>query len=64
MTLDRLSGGRLVLPVGLGGPWDGGYSRVSTDEADRRVRAQKLDECLDILRLAWTGEEFSYHGRH
>lgn len=64
MTLDRLSGGRLVLPVGLGGDWDGGYSRVSTDDPDRRVRAQKVDECLDILQLAWSGEEFSYAGRH
>jgi len=64
MTVDRLSGGRLVMPVGLGGPWDGGYSRVSTDDPDRRVRAEKLDECLDVLRLAWTGDEFSYSGRH
>lgn len=64
MTLDRLCGGRSVLPVGLGGTWDAGYSRVSTDEPDRRIRSQKLDECLDILRLAWSGEEFSYSGKH
>ena len=28
VTLDHLSGGRLVLPVGLGAPYDGGFSKV------------------------------------
>lgn len=64
ITLDNLSNGRLVLPVGLGGTWDGGYSRVSTDDPAIRVRAEKLDECLDILDLAWTGETVSYEGKH
>jgi alkanesulfonate monooxygenase SsuD/methylene tetrahydromethanopterin reductase-like flavin-dependent oxidoreductase (luciferase family) len=64
ITIDRLSNGRFVLPVGLGGTWDGGYSRVSTDDPDRRVRAEKLDECLEILDLAWSGKPVSYHGRH
>lgn len=64
LTLDNLSGGRLVMPVGLGGPWDGGYSRVNTDDPDKRIRAEKLDECLDILQLAWTGNPFSYDGKH
>jgi alkanesulfonate monooxygenase SsuD/methylene tetrahydromethanopterin reductase-like flavin-dependent oxidoreductase (luciferase family) len=39
ITVDHLSGGRLVIPVGLGGTWDGGYARVSSDDPDRRVRA-------------------------
>lgn len=64
ITIDQLSDGRFVLPVGLGGAWDGGYSRVSTDDPDRRVRAEKLDECLEILDLAWSGETVSYQGRH
>ena len=64
ITLDNLSNGRLVVPVGLGGTWDGGYSRVSTEDPSRRVRAQKLDECLDILELAWSGETVSYQGTH
>ena len=64
LTLDNLSDGRLVLPVGLGGDWDGGYSRVSTDDPARRVRAEKVDECLEILDLAWHGEPFSYRGVH
>jgi alkanesulfonate monooxygenase SsuD/methylene tetrahydromethanopterin reductase-like flavin-dependent oxidoreductase (luciferase family) len=64
ITIDNLSNGRFVLPVGLGGTWDGGYSRVSTEDPTRRVRAEKLDECLDILELAWSGETVSYHGTH
>jgi alkanesulfonate monooxygenase SsuD/methylene tetrahydromethanopterin reductase-like flavin-dependent oxidoreductase (luciferase family) len=64
ITIDHLSGGRLVLPVGLGGTWDGGYSRVNTEDPALRVRAEKLDECLDILELAWSGEDVTYHGTH
>ena len=64
ITVDNLSNGRFVLPVGLGGTWDGGYSRVSSEDPSRRVRAEKLDECLDILELAWSGETVSYQGTH
>ena len=61
MTLDRLSGGRLVLPVGLGTLDDGGFSKVG-EPTDRRVRARLLDESLDILTGLWSGEPFSYEG--
>ena len=64
ISVDNLADGRLVLPVGFGGEWDGGYSRVNTDAPDRRSRREKLDECLDILELAWTGEPFDYTGKH
>lgn len=64
MTVDRLSGGRLVLPVGLGAVDDGGYSRVSGETTDRRARADLLDDGLAILARAWTGEPFSYRGTH
>lgn len=64
LTLDHLSNGRLVIPVGFGGEWDGGYSRVNTDSPARKVRAQQLDECLAILEKAWTGEPFDFHGTH
>lgn len=61
-TLDRLSGGRLILGVGLGTP-DDEYARFGEDP-DPRVRAQKLDESLDILAGLWTGDPFSYNGEH
>lgn len=64
LTLDNLSNGRLVIPVGFGGDWDGGYSHVNTDQPARKLRAQKLDECLAILEKAWTGEPFDFHGTH
>jgi alkanesulfonate monooxygenase SsuD/methylene tetrahydromethanopterin reductase-like flavin-dependent oxidoreductase (luciferase family) len=64
ITIDNLSNGRFVLPVGLGGTWDGGYARVSTDEPSRKVRAEKLDECLEILDLCWSGETVSFKGKH
>jgi alkanesulfonate monooxygenase SsuD/methylene tetrahydromethanopterin reductase-like flavin-dependent oxidoreductase (luciferase family) len=64
ITIDHLANGRFVLPVGLGGTWDGGYSRVNTEDPSRRVRAEKLDECLEILELAWSGETVSFRGKH
>ncbi len=63
MTLDHLSGGRLVLPVGLGALDDGGFSKVG-EPTDRKVRAGLLDESLEILTGLWSGEPFSYEGEH
>ena len=63
MTLDHLSGGRLVLPVGLGALDDGGFSKVG-EPMDRKVRAELLDESLEILTGLWSGEPFSYDGEH
>lgn len=63
VTLDRLSGGRLVLPVGLGALDDGGFSKVG-EPTDRKVRAQLLDESLEILTGLWSGEPLSYEGEH
>jgi alkanesulfonate monooxygenase SsuD/methylene tetrahydromethanopterin reductase-like flavin-dependent oxidoreductase (luciferase family) len=63
MTLDHLSGGRLVLPVGLGALDDGGFSKVG-EPTDRKVRAERLDEGLEILTGLWSGEPFSYEGEH
>jgi alkanesulfonate monooxygenase SsuD/methylene tetrahydromethanopterin reductase-like flavin-dependent oxidoreductase (luciferase family) len=62
-TIDRLSGGRLVLPVGLGAVDDAGFSRVG-EVTDRRIRAERLDESLEILTGLWRGEPFGYEGRH
>ncbi len=64
LTVDHLSNGRLVMPVGLGVLDDGGFSRVSDEVTDRKLRAERLDETLEILELAWRGEPFSYEGKH
>jgi alkanesulfonate monooxygenase SsuD/methylene tetrahydromethanopterin reductase-like flavin-dependent oxidoreductase (luciferase family) len=63
VTLDQLSGGRLVLPVGLGALEDGAFSKVN-EETDRVVRAERLDESLQVLAGVWTGEPFTFHGKH
>ena len=63
VALDHLSGGRLVLPVGLGALDDGGFAKVG-EPTDRRVRARLLDESLEILTGLWSGEPFSYQGEH
>ena len=62
-TLDHLSGGRLTLGVGLGGPPGLEFGDFG-EETDARVRAGKLDEALEVLLGLWTGQPFSYAGRH
>jgi hypothetical protein len=62
MTLDHLSRGRIVLPVGLGAATDdAGFYKVG-EEMTTRGRAQLMDECLDILNGAWSGELFFHDG--
>jgi alkanesulfonate monooxygenase SsuD/methylene tetrahydromethanopterin reductase-like flavin-dependent oxidoreductase (luciferase family) len=62
-TLDHLSGGRIVLPVGLGALDDLGFGGMG-EPTNRRTRAELLDESLEILERAWSGEPFSYQGKH
>jgi alkanesulfonate monooxygenase SsuD/methylene tetrahydromethanopterin reductase-like flavin-dependent oxidoreductase (luciferase family) len=61
MTLDHLSRGRLVVPVGLGAPDSFGPVGEVTD---RRTRAAMLDEGLAILTGLWRGEPFAFAGEH
>jgi hypothetical protein len=63
VTLDHLSGGRLILAVGLGFIDDGGYAKVG-EELESKVRAQLLDEGLAILDGLWSGQPFSFQGEH
>src|SRR5690348_11034889 len=63
VTLDHLSGGRLILPVGLGALDDGGFGKVG-EPTDRKTRAELLDESLAILTGLWSGEPFHYDGKH
>jgi alkanesulfonate monooxygenase SsuD/methylene tetrahydromethanopterin reductase-like flavin-dependent oxidoreductase (luciferase family) len=63
-TLDRLSGGRLTLGVGLGGDQFGGEFSKTGEQLDDRVRGEMLDEALEILTAAWSGEAVNHRGKH
>lgn len=59
-TLDRLSGGRVILGAGIG------YRAYEYDafQLPYRQRGSRMTEALEILPRAWTGEPMSYQGRH
>ena len=55
-TLDRLSGGRLILGLGLGHDGHGEFSAFDEPLTDARARAERLDAELPLLLSALTGE--------
>jgi alkanesulfonate monooxygenase SsuD/methylene tetrahydromethanopterin reductase-like flavin-dependent oxidoreductase (luciferase family) len=63
VTLDRLSGGRLILGVGLGEPPEDEYGSFG-EPTDPAVRAAMLDEGLQVLTGLWSGQTVSFQGRH
>lgn len=65
-TLDRLSGGRLVLPLGGGNDqWFGGAFRVlGLAQRTPSETVEATEEALDILHGLWGETAFSYPGRH
>jgi len=63
VSIDHLSNGRLILGAGLGDPPDVEFGAFGED-SNNKVRAEKLDEGLDVLTGLWSGREFSYRGKH
>jgi alkanesulfonate monooxygenase SsuD/methylene tetrahydromethanopterin reductase-like flavin-dependent oxidoreductase (luciferase family) len=63
VSIDHLSNGRLTLGVGVGDPQDLTFIGFG-ESTDVRVRARMVDEALELLAGLWTGEPFSYEGRH
>ncbi|HEX7557208.1 MAG TPA: LLM class flavin-dependent oxidoreductase, partial [Leptolinea sp.] len=61
-SLDNLSGGRVILSVGLGAV-DTGFANFNLP-TDRNFRAELLDEGLGVLTGLWKGQPFRYEGKH
>ena len=60
ITLDLVSKGRVVLGVGIGyQPADFNVFAVPMED-----RLARFEESVEILRLAWAGETFSFRGKH
>lgn len=59
--LDRFTGGRVVLGVGVGGeyPQEFRAMQVPVEERGRRT-----DEIIPLLRRFWTATEVTHHGRY
>jgi len=62
-TLDRLTGGRMILGVGLGAPVADEYGTFG-ETTDLRELAAHLDEGLEALNLLWSGEPVTFRGEH
>jgi alkanesulfonate monooxygenase SsuD/methylene tetrahydromethanopterin reductase-like flavin-dependent oxidoreductase (luciferase family) len=63
MTLDHLSHGRAVLGVGLGWPAVEDFERFGERSHDV-LRAEMLDEGLDLIGALWSGEHVRHAGDH
>jgi probable F420-dependent oxidoreductase len=61
-TLDRLSNGRVIFGAGLGGS-PGEFGRFG-EPTEAKVRAEMLDEGLDVMRQLWSGEPVTHRGAH
>ena len=62
-TIDRLSNGRLVVGFGIGDQGDPGYIHFG-EEIDPHLRAELLDEGLEIVAGLLSAEPFSFQGKH
>jgi alkanesulfonate monooxygenase SsuD/methylene tetrahydromethanopterin reductase-like flavin-dependent oxidoreductase (luciferase family) len=61
-TLDHVSNGRLTLGVGLGSPLTDEFTAVG-EPSDPKLLAKRLDEGLEILAAAWSGDPVTYRGQ-
>jgi alkanesulfonate monooxygenase SsuD/methylene tetrahydromethanopterin reductase-like flavin-dependent oxidoreductase (luciferase family) len=63
-SVDRLSNGRLILSVGLGAPHENSGWEEFGEITDRKIRAERMDEALEILTGLWKGQPFTFEGKH
>ena len=58
-TIDLVSGGRLILGVGVGGEFEWEWNAMGVSP---RGRGARTDEYLDIVQQLWTGEPVEHPG--
>jgi alkanesulfonate monooxygenase SsuD/methylene tetrahydromethanopterin reductase-like flavin-dependent oxidoreductase (luciferase family) len=63
ITLDHLSGGRLVVGLGLGVDTSRELSAFG-EVVDPRRRGERLDEGVELLSAMWSGERVDFAGEH
>ena len=59
-SLDILSGGRVVLGVGIGND----TPEHAAFGGNARERASRSDEALEIIKRLWTEDSVTFHGKH
>ncbi|MGI8712285.1 MAG: LLM class flavin-dependent oxidoreductase [Solirubrobacteraceae bacterium] len=59
-TIDRISGGRLVVVAGVGGDYPKEFEACGVPMARR---GQRTNETIELMRRYWTEDQFSYHGQ-
>lgn len=68
VTVDQISNGRVILGAGLGGTGQGSEAGEDfspfREEARYSVLGEKCDEALEVITGLWSGEPFTYRGRH
>lgn len=57
--LDRASGGRVTLGIGVGGEYEAEFRAC---QVPMRERGRRTDESIPLLRRLWTAEEISHPG--
>jgi probable F420-dependent oxidoreductase len=60
VTLDRLSGGRVVLGMGVG--WMPDEFEIVGE--DFRTRGARADEMIELMRLLWSEDTIEFHGKY
>lgn len=62
-SIDRLSGGRFVLGIGVGGSTLSQPADYRMIGIDQRERGARCDEQIAVMKALWSGERVSHRGR-
>lgn len=63
-SLDRLSGGRIVLAMGAGADVTGAFRALGLAQHSAREKVEVIEEAIDVIRGLWSGSAVSYPGKH